>query len=96
MQMFASVNLPIQWRESVRDLGVMSSAGLRRNMSKLRQRRAIAYRKSRKVQLLTRLVDRASKLYKPGVLAVGSWGHGVLGLSPGQVKSMRAQAATCP
>eukprot|EP00959_Pyramimonas_sp_CCMP1952_P002089 43121-Pyramimonas_sp.AAC.1 len=91
--MFASVNLPTHWKDSVRNLGVMSSAGLRRDMSKLRQRRATAYRKSKKVSFLARLVGRASKLYKPGVLAVGSWGHEVLGLSPGQVKSMHAQAA---
>eukprot|EP00959_Pyramimonas_sp_CCMP1952_P403305 8450599-Pyramimonas_sp.AAC.1 len=51
--------------------------------------------KARKVRYLTKLVKKAAKLYKPGVLAVGTWGRQVVGLSPTQVQCVRGQAAVC-
>eukprot|EP00959_Pyramimonas_sp_CCMP1952_P188042 3931881-Pyramimonas_sp.AAC.1 len=59
------------------------------------QRRSQASKKAKKVAFLARIVGSARRLYKPGVLAVGSWSHQVLGLTPGQIQSMRAQAAIC-
>eukprot|EP00959_Pyramimonas_sp_CCMP1952_P104783 2190122-Pyramimonas_sp.AAC.1 len=55
------------------DLGASTAAGKRRSVSIIRKRRRIAAMKARKVRYLTKLVKKAAKLYKPGVLAVGTW-----------------------
>ena len=90
-----AAGLPIKLQVSARDLGVMTTAGKKRHTAKLKQRRSQASKKANKVSFLSRIVGRARKLYKPGVLAVGSWSHQVLGLTGGHIQSMRAQAAMC-
>eukprot|EP00959_Pyramimonas_sp_CCMP1952_P127149 2659540-Pyramimonas_sp.AAC.1 len=89
----AGVALRVQ--DTVRDLGVATTAGKARCSTILKVRRAKAQRKAKKIKYLTGICKGASKLYKPGVLSVSSWGHNVLGLSPHQVRSVRAQAAKC-
>ena len=77
-----AVGLPIEMKDHTRDLGPCTTAGSRRRVPEVRRRRQEARRRALKVKYFSIIYQRASKLYKPGVLAVGSWGHQVIGASP--------------
>eukprot|EP00959_Pyramimonas_sp_CCMP1952_P004882 102425-Pyramimonas_sp.AAC.1 len=62
----------------------MATAGKRRCTRKVKERQRKARKKAQKVSRLTKRVGRASRLHKPAAVAVGPWGHEVLGLTPSQ------------
>eukprot|EP00959_Pyramimonas_sp_CCMP1952_P379533 7950194-Pyramimonas_sp.AAC.1 len=90
---FKRMDLPVRASEAMKDLGVASTAGRRRCAWKVRLRRRTAFRRARELQYLAKLCGRSRKLFKPGVLSVGTWSHRVLGLPVSEVQSFRASAA---
>eukprot|EP00959_Pyramimonas_sp_CCMP1952_P462442 9483261-Pyramimonas_sp.AAC.1 len=79
-----SAGVRLRCERAVRDLGVMTTAGKRRCTRKVKERQRKARKKAQKVSCLTKLVSRASRSHKPVALAVGPWGHEVLGFTPSQ------------
>eukprot|EP00959_Pyramimonas_sp_CCMP1952_P416740 8730920-Pyramimonas_sp.AAC.1 len=48
-----------------------------------------------KLRCVAQLCRRPRTVFKPGILSVGAWGHGVLGIPPGEMKKLRGIAAAC-
>jgi ribonuclease HI len=86
--------IPAQASAHGTDLGVDFGAGSRRVVVASSARFSKARHRAARLRVLGRMGRRAGRLWKPGVLQVGSYGAEVAGLSPSARRRWRAMAAT--
>ena len=84
--------LPIEVKGMVRDLGVANTSGKRRSAKVLEGRFGKAFFRSGGVSRLAKVNRRAKKLFSTGVKPQASWGSTGMGMSPIQVRKLRAMA----
>eukprot|EP00959_Pyramimonas_sp_CCMP1952_P328321 6873805-Pyramimonas_sp.AAC.1 len=76
--MFDKYSLGLPFADCAKDLGTVTALSKRRATWQLKVRRGLAFRRGRKLKHLAAICGRSRKIFKPGVLSVGAWGHNVL------------------
>ena len=76
-----------------RDLGVGTTAGIRRTSGILKQRIASARGRTKRIKLINRINKNAGKLFNSGSWPQASYGKEAMGVTPGDIKQLRTMAA---
>lgn len=79
---------------SHRDLGIMFTAGARRDLSLSEQRLAKAAKRSQRIARISKITRSARKLFTSGALPQAIWGHQMTGLAPSHLLILRRMAAS--
>ena len=90
----ASYGIHVQVCDSTRDVGVMFTAGVSRDMSISNRRMCKARRRTARICRVSAVTRSARKLFTSGSYPQALWGHQCVGVSPSQLRELRRMAAS--